>query len=79
MNLGRFKLCFKIMFKFASALFTMGGKTHGCGHSQNAMYDVQSQRVKTIPKCEARLKYCLFLGPLLWESPSPWTLPYTTL
>lgn len=79
MNLGDLNFYFKIMFKFASALFMMGGEAHVCRHSQNAMYDVQSQRVTTIPNCEARLKYCLFLGPLFWELPSPWTLPYTTL
>jgi hypothetical protein len=29
------------------------------------------------PKCEARLNYCLFLGPLSCECPHPQALSYT--
>jgi hypothetical protein len=31
----------------------------------------------TFPKCEARLNYCLFLGPLFCECPHPQALSYT--
>lgn len=41
------------------------------------LYNWQSRRVKDIPKFEAAFDTSVIPGPLFWEYPYPWALPYT--